>query len=95
MTVTIEKNRSEWDRKREINKEFLRGGKALVTLSTLSAVVAIPVLYKTRDNNAAKAVINASKGESYNNELDKVKKRHNGLIITGVVCGLEIGRAHV
>lgn len=86
--VTIEKNRSEWERKREINKEFLRGGKALVTLSSLSAVLAIPILYKTKENSKEKAIINVLKGESYSNELNKVKKRKNGLIITGIVCGI-------
>lgn len=40
------KNREEWNRHRDINMRYLRTGKALITLSTISAAIAIPVIYK-------------------------------------------------
>ena len=79
----IEKNREEWNRLRDINMRYLRTGKALITLSTISAAIAIPVIYKKVGDDYNKGISNI-----YTNELNRIGRRTKGIIITGVVCGI-------
>jgi len=84
----IEKNREEWNRLRDINMRYLRTGKALITLSTISAAIAIPVIYKKVGDDYNKGISNIYNGQDYTNELNSIGRRTKGIIITGVVCGL-------
>ena len=81
----IEKNREEWNRLRDINMRYLKSGKALITLSTISAAIAIPVICKTMTDDALD-YLNGS--ESYNTAMNKISKRTKGVIITSVVCSI-------
>lgn len=81
----IEKNREEWNRLRDINMRYLKAGKSLITLSTISAAIALPVICKTMTDDA----LDYLKGsENYSTTMNKISKRTRGIIITSVVCGL-------
>lgn len=84
----IEKNREEWNRLRNTNMRYLRTGKALITLSTISAAIAIPVIYKKVGDDYNKGISNIYNGQDYTNELNRIGRRTKGIIITGVVCGI-------
>ena len=86
--LMIEKNRTEWDRLRTINMRYLRTGKTLITLSTLSAAIAIPVIYKRIGDDYEKGISNIYNGQNYTSELNRIGRRTKGIIITGVVCGV-------
>lgn len=86
--LMVEKNREEWNRLRDINMCYLRAGKALITLSTISAAIAIPVIYKKAGDDYNKGISNIYNGQDYTNELNSIGRRTKGIIITGVVCGL-------
>ena len=86
--LMVEKNREEWNRLRDINMCYLRAGKALITLSTISAAIAISVIYKKAGDDYNKGISNIYNGQDYTNELNSIGRRTKGIIITGVVCGL-------
>lgn len=86
--LMIEKNRTEWDRLRTINMRYLRTGKTLIILSTLSAAIAIPVIYKKIGDDYEKGISNIYNGQNYTGELNRIGRRTKGIIIMGVVCGV-------
>lgn len=79
----IENNREEWDRLRNTNMRYLRAGKSLITLSTISAGVTIPIILKKQSDDA----IGIVSGSNYGN-LEKVNKRSRNIVITSVICGI-------
>lgn len=82
----IEKNREEWNRLRDINMRYLRTGKALITLSTISAGVTIPIILSKMTKDATNYVVH---GEgTYTGNMKKIDRRTKSCIITGVVCGI-------
>ena len=84
--LMVEKNREEWDRLRTINKRYLRAGKSLITLSTISAGVTISVILSKMTKDATNYVVH---GEgTYTENMNKIDRRAKSCIITGVVCGI-------
>lgn len=82
----IEKNREEWNRLRNTNMRYLRTGKALITLSTISAGVTIPIILSKMTKDATNYVVH---GEgTYTGNMNKIDRRTKSCIITGVVCGI-------
>ena len=82
----IENNREEWNRLRNTNMRYLRAGKALITLSTISAGVTIPVILSKMTKDATNYVVH---GEgTYTGNMKKIDRRTKSCIITGVVCGI-------
>ena len=82
----IENNREEWNRLRNTNMRYLRTGKALITLSTISAGVTIPVILSKMTKDATNYVVH---GEgTYTGNMKKIDRRTQSCIITGVVCGI-------
>ena len=82
----IENNREEWNRLRNTNMRYLRTGKALITLSTISAGITIPVILTKMTKDATNYVVH---GEgTYTENMNKIDRRAKSCIITGVVCGI-------
>ena len=82
----IENNREEWNRLRNTNMRYLRTGKALITLSTISAGVTIPVILSKMTKDATNYVVH---GEgTYTGNMNKIDRRTKSCVITGVVCGI-------
>ena len=82
----IENNREEWNRLRNTNMRYLRAGKSLITLSTISAGVTIPVILSKMTKDATNYVVH---GEgTYTENMNKIDRRAKSCIITGVVCGI-------
>ena len=82
----IENNREEWDRLRNTNMRYLRAGKSLITLSTISAGVTIPIILSKMTKDATNYVVH---GEgTYTENMNKIDRRTKSCIITSVVCGI-------
>ena len=84
--LMVEKNREEWNRLRDINMRYLRAGKALITLSTISAGVTISVILSKMTKDATNYVVHGD--GTYTENMNKIDRRTKSCIITGVVCGI-------